>query len=202
MRAASTTSRSPTACPWSTIPRRPFARPLRAPGAGRHPARRRFRRHGGSAGLVPPRDDGLAGPVPRALSAGGGGHAAASWPQSGESGMSFSRRLLADMPCCSVSDLPWARVDTRRGLMLAAAPRVAEEAAHGGVSHPRRASTCAGKRVLVRVDFNVPMQDGRGDRRHAHRARLRDAGGAGRQGRQGRRALAFRPAQGQAPRAR
>ena len=44
-------------------------------GPGRHAARGRFRRHGRSARLVPARDGGVAGAVPRASSAGGGGHA-------------------------------------------------------------------------------------------------------------------------------
>jgi 3-phosphoglycerate kinase len=33
----------------------------------------------------------------------------------------------------------------------------------------------SGKRVLVRVDLNVPMKNGQGDRRNAHRARRADA---------------------------
>ena len=55
-----------------------------------------------------------------------------------------------------------------------------------------------GKRVLVRVDFNVPMQDGEvTDATRIERAAttLKELT---EQGREGRRALAFRPAQGQA----
>ena len=67
--AASTTSRSPTACPWSTTPRRPLRGRGSSPCAGRHAARGRFRRHGGPARLVPARDGGLAGQVPCTTSA-------------------------------------------------------------------------------------------------------------------------------------
>ena len=63
---------------------------------------------------------------------------------------------------------------------------------------PSTSSMCEGKRVLVRVDFNVPMQNGEvTDATRIERA-CADARGAGRQGGQGRRAVAFRPPQGQA----
>ena len=55
-----------------------------------------------------------------------------------------------------------------------------------------------GKRVLVRVDFNVPMQNGEvTDATRIERA-AHDARGADRQGCEGRRAVPFRPAEGQA----
>ena len=90
-RAASTTSRSPTACRWSTTPRPP----LRA--AVRHLA------PGGTLHVVDFGDmAGLPGWFRRAMAAWlakfhvrhrprGGGHAAASWPTSGRAGSSWPR---------------------------------------------------------------------------------------------------------------
>ena len=48
-------------------------------------------------------------------------------------------------------------------------------------------STCAGRRVLVRVDFNVPLDGRRHHRRHAHPRGAADDRGAARAGRAGRR---------------
>ena len=54
----------------------------------------------------------------------------------------------------------------------------------------------SGKRVLLRVDLNVPTENGRRHRCDLHRARRADHRGDRRQGRQGHPACAFRPSQG------
>ena len=56
-----------------------------------------------------------------------------------------------------------------------------------------------GKRVLLRVDLNVPMENGARHRRHAAGTRRSDHHGNRRQGRQGHPARAFRPTQGRDP---
>ena len=56
----------------------------------------------------------------------------------------------------------------------------------------------AGKRVLVRCDLNVPMKDGKVTDATRIERSAETLKAAERQGRQGHRAVAFRPAQGQA----